>query len=73
MDWILALGGVVLIGIGIAAYFRPDLIWRLYSLEPRWRAENPEQPDDWNDKTRQQTKYYVGIGCISLLLSLALG
>ncbi len=73
MDWILAFGGVVLMSIGIAAYYRPNLIWRLYSLEPRWRTEHPEQPADWHTKTRQQSKYYLGFGCISLLLSLALG
>jgi hypothetical protein len=72
MDWILALGGLFLIGLGIVARFRPNSLWRFYSLEPRWRKDNPEQPEDWIDKAKRQSYYLVGFGCIVVLMSIAL-
>lgn len=72
MDWILALGGVFLIGLGTVARFRPNVLWRFYSLEPRWRKDNPEQPKDWTTKAKRQSYYLTGFGCIVVLMSIAL-
>jgi hypothetical protein len=72
MDWILALGGIILIGLGLIARFKPDYLWRLYSLEPRWRKDNPEQAENWIEKAKGQGYYFLAFGVISILLSVAL-
>lgn len=70
MDWLIAAGGLIFVGIGILARTRPDLLWRLYSLEPRWRKDNPEQPDDWDTIATKHSTFLVGFGIIFLVLSV---
>lgn len=72
MDWILALGGITLIAVGLIGKFHADLLWRLYSLEPRWRKDNPEQPDNWQAKASKQGYYLIAFGIIFILLAFAL-
>jgi hypothetical protein len=72
MDWLLALGGFLLMLIGFMGMFRPDLLWRLYSLEPRWRNDNPEKPDDWQSKAKRQGYTYITVGAIFVLLAFVL-
>lgn len=72
MDWILALGGLVMISIGIVGKIRADWLWRLYSLEPRWRKDNPDKPEDWSAKASKQGNYIIIIGMIAVILSVVL-
>ena len=72
MDYIMAIGGLVMVGIGLVGVFRPDLLWRLYSLEPRWRKENPEQPWNWPRKSRRQGYIIVAVGIFFVVLSFLL-
>ena len=72
MDYIMAIGGLVMVGIGLLGVFRPDLLWRLYSLEPRWRKENPEQPWNWPRKARRQGYAIIGFGIFFVVLSFLL-
>jgi hypothetical protein len=51
---------------------RPDLLWRLYSLEPRWHKENPEQPQNWHTKAKQQGYIFIASGVIFVLLAFVL-
>jgi hypothetical protein len=73
MDWILALGGLILMLVGFVGMFRPDLLWRLYALEPRWRKENPEQPQNWQAKAKQQGYIFIASGVMFVLLAFVLG
>jgi hypothetical protein len=73
MDWIIALGGFTMAIIGLVGRFRPDLLWRLYSLEPRWRKNNPEQPDNWQEQAKKQGLYLFIFGVFFFILAFALG
>ena len=67
-DGILILGGIVFWILGGLCYLRPDLVWRLYSLEPRWRKDNPERTEAWDAKTRRSASVFVlvGVGFVAL-------
>lgn len=70
MDWLIAAGGLVFIIIGIVARTRPDLLWRLYSLEPRWRKDHPEKPDTWQTTANNHSTYLIGFGVIFIVISI---
>ena len=72
MDFWMGLGGVVLIVVGLVAWFRAEWLWRLYSLEPRWRKDHPEQPDDWDKRAKRQGYYFIAFGVIVVLLGFVL-
>ncbi|MDQ7026025.1 MAG: hypothetical protein Q9P01_01700 [Anaerolineae bacterium] len=72
MDWLLAAGGLILMLLGVIGMFRPALLWRLYVLEPRWRKDNPEKPDDWTAKSKRQGYIFSTLGVIFILLSFVL-
>jgi len=61
-DGLSILGGLLFLILAGLCRFRPDLVWRLYSLEPRWRKENPERTDTWDRKTQRSAIYYVFVG-----------
>jgi hypothetical protein len=63
-DGILLLGGGAFLILSGLSYFRPDLIWKLYSLEPRWRKDNPERTDKWDAKTQRYATYFLLIGIL---------
>lgn len=63
-DGISLLGGIAFLTLAGLCYFRLDLVWKLYSLEPRWREENPERTEAWDVRTRRSAFYYVLIGLI---------
>ena len=67
-DWILILGGVAFWLLAALCAFRRDLVWRLYSLEPRWRKDNPERTAEWDAKTRRSALVFalVGIAFVAL-------
>lgn len=67
-DWILILGGIAFwILAGLCAY-RRDWVWRLYSLEPRWRMDNPERTEAWDAKTKRSALIFALIGVIFVAL-----
>jgi hypothetical protein len=70
--WLLV-GGIILTTLGLACQFRPDLIWRLYSLEPRWRRENPTQPANWAVTVRRQGYIFIAAGLGFIALGLTIG
>jgi hypothetical protein len=72
MDWLLAPGGLLLMGIGFVGLLRPDLLWRLYSMEPRWRKEHPEQPPNWSAQAKRQGYIFIASGVIFVLLAVVL-
>ena len=69
----LFIGGLTLIVLGLTCQFRPDLIWKLYSLEPRWRRENPTQPANWQARVRQQGYVFLVAGGGFLIIGFSLG
>lgn len=69
-DWILLIGGLILIALGIISYTNRDLLWRIYSLEPRWRKTNPERTPEWDERARRSSFYYLAAGAIFVLLGL---
>ena len=69
----MTLGAVLLIVVGIIGKSRPDLLWRLYSLEPRWRKDNPEQPQNWAEKANKQGNYIIITGVFFFILAFVLG
>lgn len=69
-DGFLILGGVLFWILAGLCRFRLDLVWRLYSLEPRWRKENPERTDTWDRKTRRSAIYYVLVGLVFIAFGL---
>jgi hypothetical protein len=72
MDGLLGLGGFILMVIGLVGMFRPDWLWRLYMLEPRWRKDNPEKPDNWLSKAKRHGYIYAALGIIFVLLAFVL-
>ena len=73
VDGWLLVGGFILIALGLMCQFRPDLIWRLYSLEPRWRRDNPTQPANWNEKIRRQGYAFLAAGIVFIVIAISLG
>ncbi len=71
-DGILILGGFAFWLLGGLCYFRLDLVWRLYSLEPRWRKDNPERTAAWDAKTRRSALIFVILGFVFVALGLLL-
>ena len=69
-DGILILGGFAFWILGGLCYCRRDLVWRLYSLEPRWRADNPERTEAWDKKTRRSALVFVLLGVVFVALGL---
>ncbi len=69
-DWILILGGFAFWLLAGLCLFRRDIVWRLYSLEPRWRADNPERTDAWDIKTRRSALIFVLLGLIFVAFGL---
>ena len=69
-DGILILGGVAFWILAGLSAFRRDLVWRLYSLEPRWRKDNPERTEAWDAKTRRSSYIFVLIGIVFVALGL---
>ncbi|MDE2856287.1 MAG: hypothetical protein OXN94_00410 [Chloroflexota bacterium] len=71
-DAILILGGIAFWVLAGLCYFRRDLVWRLYSLEPRWRKDNPERTAAWDAKTRRSALVFVLVGIVFVALGLVI-
>ena len=69
-DAILILGGIAFWILAGLSHFRQDLVWRLYSLEPRWRKDNPERTRTWDAKTRRSALIFVLLGIVFVALGL---
>ena len=69
-DGILIFGGIAFWVLAGLCYFRRDLVWRLYSMEPRWRKDNPERTDAWDVKTRRSALIFVLLGIVFVALGL---
>lgn len=69
-DGILILGGIAFWVLGGLCTFRLDWVWCLYSLEPRWRKDNPKRTPAWEAKTRRSALYFVLIGIVFVALGL---
>jgi len=69
-DGLLILGGLAFWLLGGLCYFRRDWVWRLYSLEPRWRADNPERTAAWDAKTARSASVFGLLGCVFVALGL---
>ncbi len=69
-DWILILGGLIFWLLAVLCAFRRDLVWRLYSLEPRWRKDNPERTAAWDAKTGRSAYVFALLGVIFVALGL---
>jgi hypothetical protein len=69
-DGILILGGIVFWILGALCYFRRDWVWRLYSLEPRWRKDNPERTEAWDTKTKRSSLVFALLGIVFAALGL---
>lgn len=73
MDIYIALGAAAFFILGIIAYLKPDLLWRIYRIEPRWRRDNVEKPADWPKRAKRQGYYFIGISIAAFLFGLAIG
>lgn len=73
MDIYIALGAVAFLVLGVTAYLSPHHLWRLYRIEPRWRRENPEKPEDWPERARRHGYYFIGMSIAAFLFGLAMG
>lgn len=69
-DWILILGGLAFWLLAVLCVFRRDIVWRLYSLEPRWRKDNPERTEAWDAKTQRSAYIFVLLGMVFVALGL---
>lgn len=69
-DWILLLGGAIFLVLSALCQFRRDLVWKLYSLEPRWRRDNPERTAKWDEQTKRYAIYFLGIGLIAIVFGM---
>ena len=69
-DGILILGGIAFWLLAGLSYFRRDWVWRLYSLEPRWRKDNPERTEAWDAKTRRSAFIFALLGLVFVALGL---
>lgn len=63
-DGILIAGGSVFLILAGLSRFRPDLIWKLYSLEPKWREVNPDRSEKWDEKTQGYAVYFLLVGIL---------
>ena len=72
-DWILFAGGIAFLILSALSYWKPDTVWRLYNLEPRWRDENPERTPAWDAKVKRYASYYLLAGVFFILLAFTLG
>ncbi|MCY4147328.1 MAG: hypothetical protein OXE95_10910 [Chloroflexi bacterium] len=69
-DAILILGGCAFWVLSGLCWWRRDLVWRLYSLEPRWRADNPERTAAWEAKTRRSAYVFALAGLVFVALGV---
>ncbi len=69
-DGILILGGIAFWILAGLCAFRRDWVWRLYSLEPRWRKDNPERTEAWDAKTRRSAHIFALLGLVFVALGL---
>lgn len=69
-DGILILGGIAFWVLAGLCLWRLDLVWRLYSLEPRWRKDNPQRTAVWDAKTRRSALVFGLAGCAFVALGL---
>lgn len=69
-DGIMILGGIIFWILAGLCAFRRDLVWRLYSLEPRWRKDNPERTEAWDKKTGRSALIFVLLGVVFVALGL---
>jgi len=69
-DFFLIAGGLIFFVLAGLCLFRRDWVWKLYSLEPRWREENPERTDAWDRRTRKSAVYYAIVGLIFVAFGL---
>ena len=69
-DWILILGGIAFWILSGMCALRRDWVWRLYSLEPRWRADNPERTAAWDAKTRRSAYVFALVGLAFVALGV---
>lgn len=61
-DGLSIIGGILFLGLAGLSYFRCDLVWKLYSLEPKWRESNPERTEKWDAQTKRNATYFLLIG-----------
>jgi len=71
-DGILILGGIAFWILGGLCAFRRDWVWRLYSMEPRWRADNPERTEAWDAKTQRSAHIFALLGLVFVALGIVL-
>jgi len=71
-DAILILGGLAFWLLSALCRWRRGWVWRLYSLEPRWRKDNPERSADWDAKTARSALVYALLGLAFIALGLLL-
>lgn len=69
-DAILILGGIAFWLLASLCACRRDLVWRLYSLEPRWKKDNPERTEVWDDKTRRSALVFALLGIVFVALGI---
>ncbi|MCY4465039.1 MAG: hypothetical protein OXE46_05850 [Chloroflexi bacterium] len=69
-DWMLILGGIAFWVLSGMCLWRRDWVWRLYSLEPRWRADNPERTTAWDAKTKRSAWGFALAGLAFVALGL---
>ena len=69
-DGIMILGGIAFWVLAGLCWFRVDLVWKLYSLEPRWRADNPERTAAWERKTRRSALAFALAGAAFVALGV---
>ncbi len=69
-DWILILGGIAFWILSGLCALRRDWVWRLYSLEPRWRADNPQRTAAWDAKTRRSATIFALVGLAFVALGV---
>lgn len=69
-DGILILGGIAFWLLSGMCALRRDWVWQLYSLEPRWRADNPERTAAWDAKTRRSATIFALAGMAFVALGV---
>lgn len=69
-DGIMILGGIAFWILSGMCYLRRDWVWRLYSLEPRWRKDNPERTEAWDAKTKRSALIFALLGVVFVALGL---